>query len=384
MKQQRELAEEASRHKTRLLSALSHDARTPLNAVVLATRLLEMHLQGHADPEVEHNLRTIRHAVGNVLDLLGDLLNLARIDAGVAPVVASRFSLETVLVESISGIEPQAAAKGIGVFMDPDGLTGATLETDRAKLKQILGNLLSNALHYTESGQIRLRADHDGDHLRISVEDTGLGIDPADQRRIFDEFATIAKPHRPIGEGTGLGLAICLRLANLLQGEILLKSEPGRGSTFTLVLPASVVVVPTEPQAGLDAEPVARPAPSGTILVAEDHVSSRQALAKILRRMGYRTLEASNGREALDMARAERPLAIFMDVNMPIMDGVDATRAFRVDSSMRDLPIFALTGDVTAVTQRRIGEAGVNGFLEKPVSWEALERVLAGLRVVPG
>ncbi|HEX8198938.1 MAG TPA: ATP-binding protein, partial [Isosphaeraceae bacterium] len=381
LQQQKEMAEEASRHKTRLMSALSHDARTPLNAVVLSAQLLELHCRGIDEPEVLECLRTIRNSVGNVLDLLGDLLNLTKIDAGALPPEPSRFELLPVLTESVSSIEPQARQKGLDVRLEPGELAGVVVETDRAKLKQILSNLLSNALRYTERGHVRVACHRTADQVRIAVEDTGVGIAPGDQQRIFDEFATLEHARRPAGEGTGLGLAICRRLANLLRGEITLESVPGQGSTFTLALPAAVLTT-----APADVNPTATPTatpPSGAILVAEDHLTSRQTLAKVLRRLGYHALEAGNGRDALDLARRERPLAILMDVNMPVMDGIDATLALRADPATRDIPIFALTGDVTVVNQRRIGEAGVNGYLEKPVSWDALKHTLEGLNQKP-
>ncbi|MBX6314069.1 MAG: PAS domain S-box protein [Isosphaeraceae bacterium] len=376
LRQQREMAEESSKHKTRLLSALSHDARTPLNAVVLSAQLLEMHIGPGADDEVAECLRTIRHSVRNVLDLLGDLLNLSKIDAGALPVQPSRFELVPALAECLASIETQARQKGLDCRLEPGPLTGLVVETDRAKLKQILCNLLSNALRFTERGRIRLWGERTADQLRIAVEDTGIGIAPADQARVFEEFATLDNPHRPIGEGTGLGLAICRRLANLLKGQIELVSTPGQGSTFTLVLPASVLAeAPDKAAAATTAE-----APrAGAILVAEDHLASRQTLGKVLRRMGYRVLEAGNGRDALALARQERPLAILMDVNMPVMDGIDATLALRADPRTRDVPVFALTGDVSLLNQRRIGEAGIEGYLEKPVTYDALVKALASL-----
>jgi signal transduction histidine kinase/CheY-like chemotaxis protein len=378
LKQQREWAEEASRHKTRLLSGLSHDARTPLNAVVLAAQLLEIHFDGEPDSEVQECLRTIRHSVKNVLDLLGDLLNLSKIEAGAVPPEVSSFPLEPVLAECLASIETQARMKGLDIHLDPGNLARNSLATDRAKLKQIVGNFLSNAVRYTERGGIRLVGEHRDGQVRIAVADTGVGIEPGDQGRIFDEFAVLEHPRRSIGEGTGLGLAICRRLAKLLGGEITLASIPGRGSTFTLVLPDTVL---TQCQIGpAPDDPPARPrAEVGAILVAEDHPESRKTLSKVLRRMGYRVLEASNGRDALDLIRSERPLAVLMDVNMPIMNGVDATLALRANPEFRDLPIFALTGDVTPDNQHRIGEAGVSGYLEKPVTWDLLKQALASL-----
>lgn len=380
LEQQRELAEEASLHKSRLVSALSHDARTPLNAVVLAAQLLELHFNGNSDTEVQECLRTIRNSVRNVLDLLGDLLNLSKIDAGALPAEVSRFPLDLMLEECLSSIEPQARVKGLAVRLELGDLVGSSLETDRSKLKQILSNLLSNALRYTEAGHIRISCERSFDQVRIAVEDSGMGIAPSDQARIFDEFAMVDGPNRMSSGGTGLGLAICRRLASLLKGEITLRSTPDVGSTFTLILPSSVLTL-SPPDLNV-AAPFESPA-SGAILVAEDHLDSRQTLAKVLRRMGYRVLEAGNGRDALAILHQERPVAVLMDVNMPIMDGVDATLAIRADDRFRDLPIFALTGDVTLVNQHRIGEAGVNGYLEKPVTWEVLKQALATLEKRP-
>ncbi len=376
LERQRALAEEASRHKTRLVSALSHDVRTPLNAVVLAAQLMEVLLDGNADAEVQECLRTIRHSVRNVLDLLGDLLDLSKLDAGATPPEVSRFPLEPVLAECLASIEPQARQKGLDVRLEPDGLAGVSFETDRSKLKQVLANFLSNALRYTERGHVRLYGERTDDQVRIIVEDTGVGIAVADQARIFDEFAVLDTPQHKTGEGTGLGLAICRRLAMLLGGEIRLSSAPGVGSTFSLVLPASVLTL-TAPAAvevrgasgGFDG--------AGAVLIAEDHADSRHTLARFLRRMGFRVLEAGNGRDALAAARQEPDLrVVLMDVNMPEMDGVEATLALRADPTLASVPIFALTGDVTVGNQHRIAEAGVNGYLEKPVTWDALREAL--------
>ena len=374
--------EQESQHKSRLMAALSHDARTPLNAVVLSARLLESQVKDQDDPEVKECLRTIRNAVKNVLDLLSDLLDLSRIDAGATLVEVSQFHLQATLAECLSSIEPQARAKGLDIRFDLDHVAEVQLKTDRAKLKQILSNLLSNALRYTETGSIRLFAEATADRLLIGVQDSGIGIALPDQTRIFDEFAVLEHPNRLRGEGTGLGLAICRRLAKLLLGEIQLDSAPGRGSRFTLALPIAVVSQESAPAA---VPPIASPAGdlAGAILIAEDHADSRRTLAKVLRRLGYRVLEAGDGREVLETVETERPMVILMDVNMPGLDGVEATLALRRDPRFVNLPIFALTGDVSVVNQRRIGEAGVNGYLEKPVTWEKLEAALAQITAPP-
>jgi len=375
LQRQRELAEQSSLHKTRLISALSHDARTPLNAVGLSAQLLEMHIGQTPDVEVRECLRTIRDSVANLLDLLGDMLDLTKLDAGAASAEVSRFAIEPVFSESLSTIEAQARQKGLVTLLDLGPLAGKALQTDRSKLKQVLGNLLSNALRYTERGQIRLFGHRNDDGLEIGVEDTGPGISVENQDRIFEEFARIDHGRRHPGEGTGLGLAISRRLANLLGGEIRLSSRPGEGSRFTLVLPASILTtldsIPEVPS------PASRDvAGQGTIVVAEDHDASRRVLSRLLRHLGYRVVEAENGRDAIDRTLSERPLAVLMDVNMPEIDGIEATTALRARAELHALPIIALTGDVTSENRRRIAAAGVNGFLEKPVSPEALLKTL--------
>ena len=368
--------EQQSTHKSRLLTTLSHDARTPLHAVSLATELLESQLQDFNKAEFQENLRTIRHSVRNVMDLLSDLLDLTRIDAGVSLAETTRFALDEAINECFSSVEHVAKAKGLELTKELDGLTDLVVETDRAKLKQIVANLLSNAVRYTEKGSVRIHCARPPGRILIAVEDTGVGIAREDQSKIFDEFAMLSNPSRREGEGTGLGLAICRRLATLLRGEITLASVKGVGTTFTLSLPDEIAAdgSTVEPPA---VETVRR---SGTILIAEDHEASRRTLSRVIGKLGYRTLEAGTGLEVLELLEKERPMVVLMDVNMPEMDGIDATRAIRADARFRDLPIFALTGDVTAVNQQKIGQAGVDGYLEKPVSWDQIERALAKVR----
>ena len=399
---QRALAERSSRHKTRLVTALSHDARTPLNAVVLSAELLEM--QGFGDdPEVAEALRTIRHGVRNVLDLLNDLLDLGRLEAGAEAADPMRFELVTALEECLGSVEAQARHKGLEADLDPDGLDGLEVETDRAKLKQIVGNLLSNALRYTDRGRILLRASASDGMLRIEVQDTGPGIVAEDQERIFEEFARVDSAARPpgvsdAGTGLGLGLAICRRLATLLEGRIELASTPSVGSTFALVLPVTLGALPPVPEIGATAAPapltsVSAPeaattdptAPrdgtssrlDGPILVADDHAPSRSLLIRVLRRLGYEAEEAADGRGAIERARAIRPRAVIMDLHMPGMSGVEAATALRSDPDLDGLPILALTGDLDPANRDRLERAGFRGFLAKPVTVDAISRALA-------
>lgn len=260
LEQAKRLAEESSLQKSQLISSLAHDARGSLNAISLSAQYLEITAGDPSDPDIDDSLRTIRNAVRNLLDLLGGLLDLSRIDAGAVSIESDRFRLRTLVLESVSSIEVQARAKGLRVQVEWGGLEQAVLRTDRSKLKQILCNFLSNALRYTERGMVRVfceRAEA-GDLFRIGVEDTGEGIDPADHARIFNEYAQLSKIRRVDHDGgSGLGLAICLRLARLLKGEIRLKSALGEGSTFAIELPADILVDEpndSNPPSGLDVE----------------------------------------------------------------------------------------------------------------------------------
>ena len=391
---QRAIAEQSSRHKTRLVTALSHDARTPLNAVVLSADLLELLAPGGDDPEVAEALRTIRHGVRNVLDLFNDLLDLGRLESGGEVLELSRFGLAETLEECLGSIEVQARVKGLDATLDLDGLDHLEVRTDRAKLKQVLGNLLSNALRYTDHGSIRLSARPTDEELRIEVQDTGPGIADGDRERIFEEFARLDPTSRLTGSGTdsgtglGLGLAICRRLADLLGGRIELSSAPGVGSTFALILPLK----PLSPEStyeeiarstsssdplelgGVDGVP--EPAPTGPILVADDHAPSRLLLIRVLQRLGYEAEQAGDGRHAVELARTIRPRAILMDLHMPDMDGVEAARIVRAETGLSHLPIIALTGDLDPANRARLRSAGFRGFLPKPVTIEALSRLL--------
>ncbi len=382
---QRERAEEASRHKTRLVAALSHDARTPLNAVVLAAQLLEIHFDGEPDSEVQECLRTIRHSVRNVLDLLGDLLNLSKLDAGRGddrPLAvpgragAGRVPGEHRAPGPAQGARHPNSSRAVLAGSQPRNRPRKA-EADRRQFP-VQRRPLYRSRSDSAPGRARGRPGPDrrrryrGRH-RSPATRTGSSTS--------SRFSNTPMPPAPVmaaREGPGLGLAICRRLALLLGGEIRLESVLGQGSTFTLALPDTTLTRDVAGPARGDNHAPPR-TDQGAILVAEDHDESRQTLGKVLRRMGYRVCEASNGQEALELARRERPLAVLMDVNMPIMNGVDATLALRGDPGLNDIPIFALTGDVTLDNQQRIGEAGVNGYLEKPVAWDRLKEALESI-----
>jgi signal transduction histidine kinase len=237
LEQERSAAEAASRHKTLMLAALAHDIRAPLNTVSLATELLEGHVLDQSHPDVVENLRAVRHSIGNVLELLSEILDLSRIEAGAMPLTRTRFAIRPALEECLASILTQARRKGLTCELDDRKASQLTIETDRVKFKQIVSNLLTNALRHTEKGQIPLEVEADRDEIFIRVIDTGPGIAPEDQSRVFEAFTRLESPYAGPHDGIGLGLSIARRLAELLGAKLELESTLGQGSRFTFRLP---------------------------------------------------------------------------------------------------------------------------------------------------
>ncbi|GIW89159.1 MAG: hypothetical protein KatS3mg108_3483 [Isosphaeraceae bacterium] len=236
----RQAALEASRSKSRMLYALSHDLRLPLNSIALSVELLLSQVRDGQDREVCDAAERIRRSLGAITELLDDGLRLARIEAGVEPLHPTQFRLGELVTECLASVEPEAGLKGLELrFEDPAQAAALEVTTDRSKLRQIILNLLGNAVRYTEQGWVSVRAWAAPDGIRIAVADTGPGIAPEDRERVFHEYTRLESGRRAAIRGSGLGLAIAQRLAGLLSGRIELESTVGAGSRFTLVLPRS-------------------------------------------------------------------------------------------------------------------------------------------------
>lgn len=231
---------QGNEHHNRLLATLAHDVRTPLQSIVMTVAVMEMKLASHLDAEDRDRLDSAKAAVNAILDLHRGILGQSKLDAGRVVLDETTFSLDPVLAACALVIKPLAAHKGLAVIEDL--ATDLAVRTDKAIVEQVLGNLLSNAVRFTQRGRVAIRSRADAGGIRIEVEDTGVGIAPEDQCRIFDEFFQ-AIPSRP-GNGFGLGLAIARRMAKLLGGDVTVQSVPGKGSTFTLMLPLSIQASP--------------------------------------------------------------------------------------------------------------------------------------------
>ena len=312
--QRAEQLKQASDLKSRFLSNISHELRTPLNSVLALARLLADQVDGTLTAEQMKQVGLIRKSAENLLEIVNDLLDLAKVEAGRMEVTPSTFSIEEVFAVLRGTLKPLQMQSAVTLsFISQERLPN--LHTDEVKLAQILRNLVSNALKYTEKGGISVRALRDEERglLTIEVQDTGIGIAPEHQEIIFEEFAQVQNRLQMRQKGTGLGLPLSRQLARMLGGDITVQSELGQGSTFTLTLPLNYVVpadAPIEPSA------------KKRVLVVDDDDTFRYVLRQWIGGAGlYAITEASNGEEALQLIAEEPPDVMVLDLTMPVVDG---------------------------------------------------------------
>jgi len=383
LKQAKEAAEAANVAKSSFLANMSHELRTPLNAILGFAQVMER--DGNLDPQNFVNLQTILRSGDHLLALINDILDLSKIEAGRLTVDIQPIDLPN-LVDSVYGLLYQRAiSKGItfSVELDPD-LPPFVL-TDGGKVRQILVNLVGNAIKFTDQGTVRLAVTrqptlNNPDGIRFCVEDTGIGIDPVDQERIFEAFEqTQAGTMNP--DGTGLGLTITQRFVELLQGTITLTSAPHQGSTFCVVLPMMATELAPVEIFTLNRRVVGLTPgqPSVKVLVADDHEANRLFLVQLLALVGFEVIEARTGEEAIAQWQTQQPDVILMDLQMPEMDGFAATRHIREQESETTsyTPIIALTASVFPQDRNEAIEAGCDQFLSKPCPEQELFEKLA-------
>lgn len=339
LEQRAEELKRASEVKSQFLSAVSHELRTPLNSIGALTRILADQTDGPLNEEQQRQVSYIRQSAETLTRLVNDLLDLAKVEAG-------RIDLNPVKIEvaellsALRGImKPLLTAPGTElVFRDRSG--GAMLYTDEGKLQQILRNLVSNALKYTERGEVVVTATTpQPGRIEFAVQDSGIGIPAEDRERIFEEFVQVRNPLQTRTKGSGLGLPLSRKLAGLLGGVITLDSEPGRGSTFTLDIP---LVLP-----GSSAEALSADDSAGKVLIVEDEESTRYVLTHMLRSEGPWTLiEAPDGTEGLRLAQVEMPDFIVLDLHLPGLTGFEVFRSLKGDPATAHIPILILTSSL--------------------------------------
>ncbi len=355
-------AENATRMKSKFLANMSHELRTPLNAIIGFSDLLAEGTAGTLNTKQQRFVNHIKQGSGHLLQLINDILDLSKIEAGQLEIRCEHFPVAEAIPEVLSNIRPLTMAKNIEIQQKMQ--TTRTVFADRVRFKQILYNLLSNAAKFTpKDGKVEVACVEEGDMLSISVTDTGVGIRPEDQSLIFEEFRQVANSGKSPEEGTGLGLAITKRLVERQGGRISVESSPGKGSRFTFTLP---VGAPTANAEIVPPAPRPRPIPAAgkpLILVVDDEGPARELLASYLS-ADYRIVTASSGTEALKKAHDLHPDAITLDVLMAGGNGFEALARFRQTPELASTPVII----VSIVDQQRVGFAlGAADYLIKPV-----------------
>lgn len=360
----------ASQAKSDFLASMSHELRTPLNAIIGFSDLMrrEEHEPGSVLVPLEW-VEHIRRGGNHLIELVNDVLDLSRIEAGRLDLDLEPIEVLPAVAESVAGLRPLADRKGhsIELAIPP----GEHVRVDRGRLRQILYNLLSNAIKFTpEGGRITIEGARRGDEFHLAVVDNGVGIAPDDQAAVFEEFRQVGGSAQR-SEGTGLGMALTRRLVEAHDGRIELESTPGIGSRFTAVLPSAKpggrpTIERETVSAATEHDGAERPR---SVLVVEDDPSAARLLRAYLEPEGYRVRVAADGELALDEVRVEAPAAILLDVLLPGIDGWEVLRRLKADPVLRDIPVVI----VTIVDEKDVGLAlGAVDYLVKPINRDAL------------
>jgi len=347
LEEKAETLQRADAMKSKFLSNMTHEFQTPLNAILALSRLLIERTDGDLEPEQEKQVQFIRDAAQNLADLVADLLDLAKVEAGKITVRPSSFTVHDLFGGLRGVIRPLQQREEVALHFDPADHV-PTLFTDEGKVAQILRNYLSNALKFTEHGEIRVSAAVDADGMvTLQVRDTGIGIALDDQQRLFQEFGQVPNRLQARVRGTGLGLSLSKRLGELLGGTVGVLSTPGEGSTFWLRIPATL-----PGHAAAHDAPLRQPLDQAPlVLVVDDEQTARYVLRRFLTKAGCRVIEASGGEDALFRAASEQPDVIFLDLRMPDMLGTEVLARLKRERATADIPVIIATSQLLDRTE---------------------------------
>ncbi|MGR8918038.1 MAG: response regulator [Gammaproteobacteria bacterium] len=382
LRQAREQAESANRTKSAFLANMSHELRTPMNAIIGYSEMLIEEAEDLGEEDFVPDLEKIRGAGRHLLELINDILDLSKIEAGRIELFVEEIDVPTLVDEVALTTRPLVEKNGNALVVDVEPSVGL-MQADVTRVRQCLLNLLSNAAKFTHEGSVTLHVSADSGFVRFDVIDTGIGIAADKLAHLFDEFTQAdASTTRKYG-GTGLGLAITRRLCHLMGGDVAVKSVPGEGSRFSVVLPDKPPEEGASPETG-PARPdaVAETATDGDlVLVIDDDPAAREVLARTLTREGYSVVTAPDGDTGLERARALEPIAITLDVMMPGRDGWSVLRELKADERTSAIPVILST----MVDDRNLGYTlGAAEYLTKPLDRKRLTEVLRKYRCAEG
>jgi signal transduction histidine kinase/CheY-like chemotaxis protein len=365
----------ASQHKSQFVASMSHELRTPLNAIIGLTEMMVSNAARFGTEKAAEPLRRVHRAGTHLLGLINQVLDLSKIEAGKLELSPETVNLAP-LIEEVIGTARQLAEQNKNRLVLEAQENLGQLTVDPMRLRQILLNLLSNACKFTKQGVVALRVKRvvDGRNwIEIAVADTGIGMTPEQQAKLFEEFTQADSSTARQYGGTGLGLAITRRLAHMMGGDVTVTSEPGKGSVFTVRLPGGA-----DSQARSSTASDGRRSPTaGCVLVIDDDATARELIADHLKAEGFSVVTAAGGVEGLKLAKELRPTAITLDVMMPDLDGWSVLAALRQDPELAEIPVIM----ITIVDEHRRGIAlGAAGYLTKPIDRERLHRLVTRFR----